>query len=422
MTDPKKLSRRDLLRLGMVVGAAGIAGKVPPLSAQEESSTAPTTPATPAGSAAAPAAPAAKDASLPQVPRRVLGKTGASIPILVMGGGMALDERFDPKLAEVLRYGVNYYDTADCYSGGKGEVALGNFQMRAGVRKDIWITSKSDLHDPKGFETTLLKSLEKLQTDWVDMYFLHMLNKPEYLNDDLRVVVERLKKEGRLRHFGFSCHHHNVVECLHKAAATPWVEAVMFRYNFRDYGKKDLDDAIDACRKSNVGLIAMKTQGSEAGIRDAWKKFEGTGKWNKFQAVLKAVWADERITAAISHMDTFEAIKQNVAAAVDPAQLGAVDRAALEKYAAATRAHACDGCDHFCSAAVSAPVQIGTTLRCVMYHDVYGEPERAKATFARLPAEARRIRGVDFRGANAACPYGVDVAAHMDRAARIFDA
>jgi hypothetical protein len=121
-------------------------------------------------------------------------------------------------------------------------------------------------------------------------------------------------------------------------------------------------------------------------------------------------------------MDSFEKVKENVAAAVDDTKLGALEREAIEKYAAATRAHACDGCDHFCSAAVTAPVQIGATLRAVMYHDVYGEPERAKATFARLPAEARRITGVDFRGANAACPYGVDVAAHMERAARIFDA
>ena len=49
----------------------------------------------------------------------------------------------------------------------------------------------------------------------------------------------------------------------------------------------------------------MKTQGSEASAsRDAWQKFEQTGKWTKHQAVLKAVWADDRIAAAVcSDMD-----------------------------------------------------------------------------------------------------------------------
>ena len=405
MSDAKKLTRRDLLRLGVAAGALGLAGK-----------------ASAADPEAKPADAKAGEPPLPKVPRRILGKTGASIPILLMGGGMKLDTRFDPKLAEAYRFGVNYIDAADCYSGGTCETAVGNFHTKAGVRKDLWITSKSDQHAPAGFEATVHTSLEKLQSDWVDLYFLHALQEATYLNDDLKVVVERLKKEGKIRHFGFSCHDATVVELLNKAAATGWVDAVMFRYNFRQYGDKELNAAMDACKKANVGLIAMKTQGSEAAFADAWKKFEGTGKWNKYQAVLKAVWSDERITAAVSHMDTFEKLKDNVAAALDKSELGALDRAGLEKYAAATRVHACDGCDHLCGAAVTAPVRIGATMRCLMYHDVYGEPERAREVFARLPAEARKLSGVDFRGAEAACPHGLQVSALMERAARVLEA
>ncbi len=169
------------------------------------------------------------------------------------------------------------------------------------------------------------------------MYFLHALKDADFLNDELKTTVERLKKEGKIHHFGFSCHDGNVVELLQPAAETPWVESVMFRYNFRQYGDKKLNQAIDACAKANVGLIAMKTQGSEASFQDAWKKFEQTGKWTKHQAVLKAVWADDRITAAVSHMDTFEKLKQNIAAAVDKTDLGAVE---LRGAATLRRGHA----------------------------------------------------------------------------------
>ena len=48
-----------------------------------------------------------------------------------------------------------------------------------------------------------------------------------------------------------------------------------------------------------------------------------------------------------------------------------------------------------------------------MYHDVYGEQAKARELFGKLPNEAQQLDGVDFRGANAACPFGVDVAAHM---------
>jgi predicted aldo/keto reductase-like oxidoreductase len=203
---------------------------------------------------------------------------------------------------------------------------------------------------------------------------------------------------------------------------TPYIDAVMFRYNFRQYGDKELNAAIDACAKANVGLIAMKTQGSEASFADAWGKFQQEGKWNKHQAVLKAVWADERITAAVSHMDTFEKLKQNIAAAFDQFDLGAAEYDALNRYAAATRSMSCDGCDHLCNPAVDAPVKVGTMMRYLMYHEVYGEEANAQRLFAELPAEQRRLSGVDFRGANKACPNGIDVAAQMERAARIFNA
>jgi predicted aldo/keto reductase-like oxidoreductase len=404
MADKTRMTRRDLFKIGAGAGALAATGGMLAGSARAQDD-------------------AKKIESLPQVPRRVLGKTGKSIPILVMGGAMKLDPKFDPKFAECMRFGVNYIDAADCYGGGTCESAVGGFLKNGNVdRSTIWITSKSDKHDPAGLEETLDRGLKRMGTDYFDLYFMHALKDPASISPEMGKKVEELKKSGRIRHFGFSCHDGTVVELLNKAAATPYIEAVMFRYNFRQYGDKELNAAIDACAKAGVGLIAMKTQGSEASFADAWGKFQQEGKWSKHQAVLKAVWADDRITAAVSHMDTFEKLKENIAAAVDQFDLGAAEYEALNRYAAATRSMSCDGCDHLCNPAVDAPVRIGTTMRYLMYHEVYGEQENAKRLFAELPAEERRLSGIDFRGANAACPNGIDVAAQMQKAAKIFNA
>lgn len=363
---------------------------------------------------------AAAEAALPQVPRRRLGKTGREIPILLMGGGMRLDVRFDPKLAEAMRFGVNYFDTADCYAGGTSETAIGNFLEKSRQRPQAWITTKSDKWDSKGMTETLAVSLGKLKTDHVELFMLHGLNDPNALNPEVAKAAEDLKKAGRIQFFGFSCHDGNVPELLKKAAGLSFVDAIMFRYSFRQYGEPELNAAIDAASRADIGLIAMKTQGSESGIADAAKKFEQAGKWNKFQSVLKAVWADRRITAAVSHMDSLEKLRENVAAATDHHELGALERSALDRYAAATRAHACDGCDRFCNPAVGAPVRIGATLRCLMYHDAYGDRDEALRRFRELPPEAQRLDRVDFRPANHACPHGLDVAALMERARSLF--
>ncbi|HMJ12507.1 MAG TPA: aldo/keto reductase, partial [Polyangiaceae bacterium] len=326
----------------------------------------------------------------------------------------------DPRIRLALQHGVNYVDTARKYAGGSSERNAGATLNKLGVRKDTWITSKTPNWSVRGFEQDVAFSLDNIKTSWVDLYFLHGLDELAPLDDsELIKSVEKMKAANKLRFFGFSCHGGNVAELLHAAAKRSFVDAVMFKYSFRDYGNRELNAAMDAAHKAGVGLIAMKTQGSEAGFRDAWKKFEKAGKWNKYQAVLKAVWADERITAAVSHMETTDQLRENIAAAVDRHELGALEQDAVRRYAELTRPYACQGCEHVCNAAVDAPVRIGTTLRSLMYHDSYGDVAKARRVFSELPVEARRIRDVDFTPASRICPHGVDVVALMKRAAEV---
>jgi predicted aldo/keto reductase-like oxidoreductase len=315
-----------------------------------------------------------------------------------------------------MRFGVNYIDAARVYNNGRCELGVAAFNRHAKARDKMWITSKSERHTAIGFEEELATSLKKLETNYVDLYFLHGLKDPSVFTPALRKTVARLKKAGKLRHFGFSCHNNNVPELLHVAAKTPWVDAVMFRYNFRQYGDRKLNEAMDAAHKSGVGLIAMKTQGAEASFSDAWKKFEKTGKWNKHQAVLKAVWADKRITAAVSHMDDLDKLRQNIAAAVDRQKLSRNEVDALRRYAALTRVHACDGCDHICGPSAGGSVRIADTMRYLMYHDGYGQKSEARTLFSQLPPEARSLGGIDFSAASRACPHGVDIGMQMNRA------
>ena len=393
MNDERDLTRRRLV----VVGGGAIAS-----SALSHA----------LGPAEALAAPA-------RVPRRVLGKTKQSIPILLLGGGSGFKGPFDPRIKTALDYGVNYIDTARKYASGRSEPNAALTLNSLKLRDKTWITSKTDSRDAAGFARAVDESLQAMKTSYVDLYYLHELVDPAPLDDkELLRTVDRLKKEGKIRYFGFSCHDGNVAELLHAAAARSYIDSVMFRYNFRQYGNKELNLAIDKAHQAGVGLIAMKTQGSEAGISDAWKKFEQTGKWNKFQSVLKAVWADERITAAVSHMDDMAKLKENIAAALDRKTLGTLEQDALRRYADATRHQACDGCSHLCGSAVSGP-EIGRTLRYLMYHDAYGEHDQARELYRALPPEARRLTEVDFSAASLACPHGIDIAAQMRRAAEV---
>ena len=202
------------------------------------------------------------------------------------------------------------------------------------------------------------------------------------------------------------------MELLYKAAEVGGIDAIMFRYSFAQYGDLELNKAIDALKKQGVGLIAMKTQDSVPKDQAEVVKFQSEN-FNLAQAKLKAVWADERIDAAVSHMDNTTKLKENIDAACSPIALSMNEFNQLQRLATATAAYSCHGCSQICEPHVQGETKIADTLRYLMYHDSYNEQDKARALFSRLTPEQRRIANVDFTRATAACPRGIDIASRM---------
>ena len=343
-----------------------------------------------------------------KVPTTKLGKTGEVVSILGFGGAVDITPRL---LNGALFEGITYLDTAQGYGKGESEMNIGEILEKNGRRQECFIVTKSGAHEIDKFVANLHElSLKKLRTDYVDLYYLHDLNDPDRLDAEMKAAAEQLKKEKKIRFFGFSCHGDRLVETMTRAAEVGFVDVIMLKYNFRDYDNEKLNQAIDKCAAADIGLVAMKTQGGHI-AQDRVDAFKEKG-FNQHQATLKAVWADERIHAAVSHMTNQEQVKQNTQAARHP-KMGLEERRLLEQYAAETSHLYCRGCALNCESCVPGPVRIADTLRYRMYHDNYSEPERARELFAQLPPAVRQVEGMDFSKAEAACPYGVPIGALM---------
>lgn len=371
---------RDVSRRGFLSAAAGAA----------------------AGAALSPAAAAAQavDKSLPL---GVLGKTGEKVTVLSAGTAFNLS----PIILRALRKeGVHYIDTAQSYEGGNSEKAVGAWFEKSGLRKDTFLVTKCGNHDPVAFTAALSGSLESLKTDVIDLYFLHNLGNPDRLDADMKATQERLKKEGKIRYFGFSSHHRNMIDVLERAPEVGYVDAIMFKVSFRDAENERLQRAVDKCHKAGIGLIAMKTQGGrseEPGNLAEWPGF------NRHQAALKHIWEDERYTAICSHMVNIQQVRENTDAARKGPRMGFFERQQLEEYASATDHLYCRGCDQICGACVDGETAIGDILRFRMYHDNYGHRRKARDLFRQLPEAQQQITGIDFAAAEAACPHGLAV-------------
>ena len=350
-----------------------------------------------------------------KLPTVKLGKTGKTVSILGFGGGVNVTP---PLFNASLKEGITYIDTAQGYGKGNSEINIGKILDANGRRKDCFIVTKSGRHEPEKFASRLTGSLESLRTDYVDLYCLHNLGDPDQLNAELKAAVERLKKEKKIRFFGFSCHHARLVEVMERAAEVGFVDAMMIKYNFRDYGNDELNRALDKCTKAGIGLVAMKTQGGAVSFEDRVDPFVEKG-FNQHQAALKAVWEDGRIHSIVSAMKNIKQVQENTAAARNK-KMGAVERERLQQYAAETSHLYCRGCGQHCEGCVDAPLHIADTLRYRMYYEYYGESQEARRLFRELPSGAKRIANVDFSAAESACPYNLPVGELMrDAAAKL---
>ena len=349
-----------------------------------------------------------------KVPRRALGDTGQTVPILLVGCAQAFNARYDRILHRAYQEGVEYLDTALVYAGGRSHTTIAPFIKQIGDRKKQWITSKAphkrNRADVASYKADLNTCLEQLETDYLDMFFMHALNDAKYLEPDYIRMGEELKSSEKIKFFGFSCHDGNVVELLNKAASigAPGIDAIMFKYSFADYGNLELNRAIDACVKAKIGLIAMKVQRSVPNAQDEVEQFKSKD-FTIHQAKLKAVWNDERIAAAVSHMDNVEKLNQNLAAAKSPIKISMRDFDQLQKLGRCNAHLHCNGCSHVCESRIDGETKVADAMRFLMYHESYGETDKARELYQLLTPAERALDGVDFAAAAHACPAGIDI-------------
>jgi len=146
---------------------------------------------------------------------KILGKTGIEVSELCLGtmsfGGQA-DEKESAKIFKQCRdAGINFFDCANVYEKGKSEKILG--KLIQGSRNNLVITSKAyfptsnDVNARGGTRkhimTAINESLNRLNTDYIDIYFLHRFDDLTPIEETLR-VLEDLVNSGKVLYLGAS--------------------------------------------------------------------------------------------------------------------------------------------------------------------------------------------------------------------------
>ncbi len=359
---------------------------------------------------------------------RQLGRTGVFISEISMGGSPVPEM---PVLLRAFEKGVNFIDTSHNYMNGNSERRIGQFLKEVG-RENVYVGTKFHVHKNSSVDSiieTVNGSLKRLETDYLDVLCIHGVDDEKIVRDE-RVIeaFERLKKYGKYRFRGISCHsnHHSVVS---STIQTSYYDLILLAYNafdiqtprkeievYEDYLKQcNLSHLISLANSREVGIIAMKTLKVGAKRQDLTKY--KTGTTSLIQAMLKWVLSNPGITSALTEMLTFAQLEEDLGAVGK--ELDERERKMLFRYVAENDVDYCRLCGE-CGKHCPSGIPTTKILHILIYYENYGKKELAQTEYSLLEPSQRANRCMGCGNCERACPYGVRIRHKLKEASLYF--
>ena len=356
----------------------------------------------------------------PRVQRyRELGRTGLRISDISFGSSRSTDSDL---VRQAFDLGINYFDTAEGYKGGRSEAAIG--EALQGRRDDVFLASKVEAGSHSRASDLMLAlegSLRRLRTDRIDVYFNHAVNDTARLrNPAWREFADRAKQQGKIRFTGMSGHGGQLAECVDYALDHDLADVLLVAYNFGQdpafYQRftraldfvaiqPDLPRLLAKARGKGVGVVVMKTLRG-ARLNDM-RPYERGGTFA--QAAFRWVLSNPDVDALVVSMTGREQIDEYLAAS-GSGPVRESDLRLLDRYEARNGARYCrPGCDA-CAGSCPHGVPISEVLRTRMYATDYGDRELAREDYARLGRGAAACLDCSGSPCLSACPYGLEIA------------
>ncbi|MGC8778701.1 MAG: aldo/keto reductase [Candidatus Caldatribacteriaceae bacterium] len=196
--------------------------------------------------------------------RRKLGRTDLELSRVGLGGFHLVELLFADAVRLVNLYldlGGNYLETAESYGHGDSEAKIG--EVLRTRRKECVVATKSKSRTKEEVLRSIEGSLKRLQTDWIDLFFIHEFNRYEVLEEvsapsGALEGIEQAKKAGKIRYVAFS--NHVTPEVARKALMLYPFDALMIPLNYFDrFNFPGWEEEVMPLAESRwAGVLAMK--------------------------------------------------------------------------------------------------------------------------------------------------------------------
>lgn len=258
---------------------------------------------------------------------REFGSTGEKISIL--GFGCMRFPQTDGKINEdetlkMVRYaidnGVNYIDTAYPYHGGESELVVGRI-LKDGYREKVNLATKLpswNIKSREDMDKYLNEQLKKLQTNYIDFYLVHALDKELWDNlvkNGIFDFLDEVKRKKKVRYVGFSFH--DKYEVFEKIIDDYGWDFTQIQYNYIDEDYQAGTKGLEYAYKKGLGIVIMEplrggklVNNLSNDIKDIIK-FANTKK-SPIKWAFKFLYNKSEIGIVLSGMSTMEQVIENI--------------------------------------------------------------------------------------------------------------
>lgn len=341
------------------------------------------------------------------------------------------DEKARELVVHAYRSGINYFDTAYSYHGGKSEAFIGKVLQE--FPRDTWhLASKMPGHeirpnlDPKAiFEEQLCRC----QVDYFDFYLLHNVYEKSievYTDPKLGIVdyLREQKAEGRIRHLGFSSH--ATVPALREFLDRydGVFEFVQIQLNYLDWILQDAKGKYELLTERNLPIIVMEPcrGGKLASLSPAEEVKLRSLRPNDSIASWAFRWLKSlpNVQVVLSGMSSIGQLQDNVQTFSDQSLLTDAEQQCLSEVAdGMMNLLPCTGCRYCCN---SCPQGLDIPHLLSLYSDAaLGSVLTPSMTVDAMPVDKQPGSCIGCGNCRKVCPQGIDVPETLKKFQEILD-
>ena len=329
-------------------------------------------------------------------------------------------------VAYAIKKGINYFDTAWGYHGGRSESVMGEV-LSAYPRDSYYLTSKFpgfSAENMERIEEIFETQLKKCRTEYFDFYLFHNLcesNVDWYLDPKYGLIdyLLKQKKNGRIRHLGFSVHASLETMTRFLDAYGDVLEFGQVQLNWLDWDFQDAKAKVKELNKRGLSIIVMEPvrggklcsldEKHEAQLRSI-KPNRTIPEWG-----FRFVQSVEGVAVTLSGMSNFEQLKENIATFETREQLTDTERSTLFEIARQMTSNGTLPCTACRYCVDNCPMKLDIPWLIELYNNqIYSEKGfRTPSAFRVLKDEKKPSACIACRACEGVCPQDLKISEMM---------